>query len=174
MITFKTFLKESAQLSNKQKFILLAWGQVMYLNYLGLRAGPDLSRDPEFLAEIDEYLKDPHSEDNIDWVASACPIIGLGEISRATVDSLFKLCQTKAEKDFTLYRYDHDDNALEDNSWISTSLHDKQQTNGFYGDKVSEYAIPKGMNIILTHGLADKDEVIMNTNDLKKLKPIRH
>jgi hypothetical protein len=163
MKTFKQFLRESSY-SKIQAFMITCWGRLLYLDYELLPHGPDQSKTKEFLKVIDDWNNaDQDEQEGLDeWISEGGKQKdGTKLFSRETVDAVLHQAQHKALNDFDLYRFDHTPSKLRANSWISLTRKDT----GYDGER-SVFHIKAGTPIIDAHGLADNDEVIMNTTDL--------
>ena len=167
MISFKQFLQEGRVQSYTplQRFFIMCWGKLLYLDYERLPAGNDESKNPELKRIMSEYddLDDDALEEMDEWIGEGGSMNG-GRIhlfSKATVDAVLKSAQHKAGESFTLYRFDHTPNKLRPNSWISLSRRD----HGYDGVR-SEYSMKPTDLIIDADELADNDEVIVSTNVL--------
>ena len=167
MSYFKQFLIESSY-NLLQTFVIKAWGKLLYLDYLSLPEGSDESSNPELISLAKEYeaaekTKDETKIDELDdWINEGCKMKnGKYLLSKKTIDIILSSAQHKAGKTFTLYRFDHKENKLKPNAWISMTRNSK----GYSGNSTA-YEIKPDDLIIDAHGLADDQEVIINTNIL--------
>lgn len=165
MKNFKQFLVESSYTA-LQTFVIKAWGKLLYLDYLSLPEGSDESSNHELIKLAKEYEAAEKSgdEDQIDelddWINEGCKMKnGKYLLSKKTIDAILSSAQHKAGKNLTLYRFDHQENKLKPNAWISMTRNSK----GYSGNSTTYEIKPEDL-IIDAHGLADDQEVIINTN----------
>jgi hypothetical protein len=143
----------------------MCWGKLLYLDYERLPQGKDESKNPELKKLMATYheLDDDELEETDEWIGAGGSM-DKGKVklfSRATVDAVLHSAEHKASESFTLYRFNHTENKLRPNSWISLSRKD----HGYDGAR-SEFKIEPDDLIIDADELADEDEVIVNTNVL--------
>lgn len=166
-------LFESADYSSLQRFVIIAWGKLLYIDYESLPKGQDHSDDDRLWDYVDDYLRSNEKErdEQDEWVAEGMPVKGgVKLLNRTTVDAVFKSAQKPLAKDLKVYRHSDDSN-LRPHSWISvTSLAKADNAYKFHGAVKHEYLLPKGTLVIDTHGLADPGELIISTDVLRKLK----
>ena len=153
-----------------QEFIIRSWGKLLYLDYLLLPKGSDMSDAEEFVELAEEFLYLTHKKDEDalveldEWISEGAPMKdGRYLLSRTTVDAVLASCQHAAGTGMILYRFDHTPSTLQPNSWISLT----KNPSGYSG-KRTEHHLSKTSKIIDTRGLADEGEVIISTNELIK------
>lgn len=165
-------LLESHDYTPTQEFMIKSWGKLLYLDYLKLPSGEDMSNTPEFKSLVKDYANAEGNDDELEeldeWVNEGAPLTnGKYLINRQTVDVVLSSAQRQAGKRLTLFRFNHTPSKLQPDSWISLT---KNENGPYSGDKLT-FNIDVDDLIIDAYDLADDEEVIVNTNVLiRKLK----
>lgn len=158
-------------LTKTKAFVIKLWGSLLYMSYDGFKSGEDLSKTKDFENMRDEYMN-TQDQDDLDelneWIDEGARLKnGKSLINKTTIDSIFSSAETKLPEEMIVYKTHLKNDIPRKDRWISTTLN-----KGVYGsDKnqdliETQYKLPKGTPVIFTHGLADKDEIIINTNNL--------
>ena len=169
-------LYESQSYNKVQKFIIMSWGAILYLDYLSLPNGKSTIGSRQLMDLADEYMeaKEEDDEDKLteldEWINEGCPMKdGTKLLTRQTVDAVLTSAQHPAGKKLTLYRTTdaHDHDQMKPNLWVSTTT-DKYAH--YQGDNKMIFEIEPSDLVIDAHSLADDNEYIVSTNTLLKRK----
>ena len=167
-----TSLNEKAEathlssLTDVQKFCIRMWGGILYMEYDYLSSGPDKSnRLGPLVKEYNDLVKaddEEGLEDFEEWVQEGASRGGVPLLTKKTYDTVMNSASVKIPEELIVYK-SGDDGMPKNDRWISTCTIKGQYSD--YG-KETKYVLPKGTPVIFTHGLADRDEVIINTKYL--------
>lgn len=173
MKTFKNFLAESSNFSNKfgydsnQFTMIKLWGALLYLGYDNLPGGPGYLNElkPHLLKYLQalEDEDDDEREELNDWFDEGAKMNGKALLTKNLVDKVFHSCEKEIDEELIVYK--SGEKTHKDDRWISTSTKKGQYKS--YGPEV-EYKLPIGTKVIFADGIADKNEVIINTSELPK------
>jgi len=160
-----------------QRFVIQAWGRLLYLNYEYLQIGmKDWSDDPVFLEGVKRYMnasEEEREEELDEWVSDGMKgPDGKYRLNCDTIDSVLHSCETPLEKDTTLYRFTNEPYPRSDTrfKWMSMTTKGDENESSYSNNGAREkhvFNLPKGTKVVLTHGLADHGEVIASTEVLR-------
>lgn len=159
--------KQKESLTDLQKFGIAIWGGLLYMGYDDLPNGSDNSDKLKDIAK--EYLtaKKNDDEDTLEeldeWIEEGASMGGKPMLTKQTFDSIMNSTATELPEDMVVYKSGEGSKPKNDR-WLSTTT-----SEGAYSNlgKEQKYVLPKGTPVIFSHGLADKNEVIVNSQYLK-------
>ena len=142
------------------------WGNTMYGNYDHLPRGRgDLEK---LKKELAEYLKLDYDKDEealfdmADWFGEGARIRGKPRLTRDLYDQLMQPAVAPITGELVLYKSGHG-KLPEHNRWLSMSPEPGEYAS--WGP-TSTYVLPKGTHVIDTQGLADPNEIIIQTREI--------
>ena len=176
MKSFKEHLSEASRVTkNKwgydkfQWFMIRQWGSILYMDYEGLKPGPVNMKELE--KHIDDYIEIVKSGDTDeayefdDWVQEGMRSNGKPLLTKTAFDKIMVSAERKIPKPITVYKSGKKTHSGD--RWISTTLQKDAPRYSDYGD-TETFELPKGTPVIFADGIADGDEVIINTKNLPR------
>jgi len=152
-----------------QEFIITQWGRLLYLDWETLPTTGNTNKlklipHIQYFHDITTKEDEEAIEEFEEWVAEGMYVNNYPLLTLQLFNEIMTSCQVPLENEIEVYRYS-DDHILKPNKWISmTTIKD----NSPYSGKMIEYTLMPGILIIDAHGLADDNEIIINTNELLK------
>jgi hypothetical protein len=177
-LRFKQYLQEDSAPENKWGYNLLQWGciklwgGVLYLDYPHLPRGPgNLSFVENAFRDLARDVKEGNDEEVDDfneWAQEGMKTKGnkAPNLTKELYDKIMRTAERETTKPLTLHR----EGKIFDNGWTSTSLTSRKAGVGDSGTEQHTFEIPVGTKVIFADGIADKDEVIVDSAILKALK----
>ena len=159
--------------SELQRFMIIAWGELLYLDYDSLPNGT-LSEDRrrELEIEVHEFMSSSDDIDDIgEWIAEGMPMRDPANkryylLPKTIVDEVLESAETVLTDDLIVYKTGN--GKLQSHRWISTTMN-KGAYSFINGEEV-QYTLRPGDKVIFANGLADRNEVILNSVYLKTSK----
>lgn len=163
--------EEQNALSTYQKGLIIAWGQLLYLEAHNLPETVDKIAYDDVASKdyVEETFSDLYSayvnddedamEDINEWITSGATINkGTPVLSRSWIFGELDKMTVPLTEDTIVYRTT--DKILP--GYSSYTLNDSP-----YYDNLTHYKfiLPKGFRVVKTYGMADKDELIINLSD---------
>lgn len=160
-------------------FAILLWGATMYIDYDNMPSGSGNMKElEEAVNEFLVHLKNNNGDINasevaemIEWFCEGAPLTdGSYVLSKKLYDKLMINGQTKLNHELNVIKRSSDKiTKIKPNRWMSFTMSDLSK-NAWHGDHTLEYTLPKGTKVIFADSIADDYEVIINSNEILKLK----
>jgi hypothetical protein len=157
------------QYDQYQEFIIKMWGKLLYLDWETLPTEGNMIKS-KLLQHIIYYNNLDPAENAYEikefeeWVPEGMSVNKRPTLTLQLFNNIMNSCQTSLENKIEVYRYS-DNYILKPHKWISlTTIKDSSP----YFGKKSTYILEPGTLVIFTKGLADKNEIIINTDELIK------
>lgn len=161
--------------SKIQWFFIKQWGRILYLGYRGLPSGP-ITPSGKLIEYVNEYidiLKGKKSEmDEMEfeeWVQEGMSVDKKILLTKETLDSIFHSCEVPLKEELTVYKTGKTKFPENNPRWISVTTREDYDYS-WTGDPKnrSTYVLPKGTKVIYADGIADDNEIIIHSEELKK------
>lgn len=152
-------------------FAIYLWGALLYMteHYLPNTKSYDESQAEEFAIETLKHIKSGNKleiEKEMDWWSDGAPIDnGRILLTRQLFDKWISKAEKQISKPLIIKRYSKNMKQIDKNRWMSFTIGTES-----YSHQGPEhiYELQKGAKVIYADGIADKDEIIIRSDELLK------